>query len=156
GIHIATGSGGGRISAIATLIGFCVSGAGAGALCVATGVVQAPGWIIGQEAKPAKPRADAPVRKPREPARLDASVRAAEVVETATPASTPSPAAPKAPPRKRRDDPSQGTAPRSHESTAIADAPPEAVAEFSLEQSGTETDPTPDLAPAIGGGEFTP
>ncbi len=82
GIHIATGSGGGRISAIATLIGFCVSGAGAGALCVATGVVQAPGWIIEQEAKPAKPRAEAPVRKRREPARLNASVRATELITT--------------------------------------------------------------------------
>jgi RNA polymerase sigma factor (sigma-70 family) len=47
GIHIATAGGGGRISTIATIIGFCVSGAGAGALCVATGVVKAPQFILG-------------------------------------------------------------------------------------------------------------
>src|SRR5688500_9765873 len=48
GAYIATTGGGGRISAIAAVIGFCVSGAGAGALCVATGVVHAPKWILGE------------------------------------------------------------------------------------------------------------
>ena len=89
GIHIATAGGGGRIATIATLIGFCVSGVGAGALCVATGVVHAPGWILHEEAKPAKPRAKPPARKPRKPARLHTSARAAEVAATPTPAPSP-------------------------------------------------------------------
>jgi RNA polymerase sigma factor (sigma-70 family) len=158
GIHIATAGGGGRISALAALIGFCVSGVGAGALCVATGVVQAPSWILHEEAKP---RAEAPVRKRRAPARLEASVRAAESVATATP--TPAPRARPKPrstarPRSRspRRDPSRGTTPSSHESAPISEAPPEAVAEFSMEQSGPSSDPSPDPAPATGGGEFTP
>ena len=56
GVYIATSGGGGRISTIATVIGFCVSSAGAGALCVATGVVEAPRWILGHEARPPAPR----------------------------------------------------------------------------------------------------
>ncbi|MGH2969299.1 MAG: RNA polymerase sigma factor, partial [Solirubrobacteraceae bacterium] len=85
GIHVATASGGGRIATIATLIGFCVSGAGAGALCVATGVIQAPGWILPREqAGPAKPRARTPARKPSTPAHVTATARTSEIVATAT------------------------------------------------------------------------
>jgi RNA polymerase sigma factor (sigma-70 family) len=51
GIHILSTGGGGRISTIAAIIGFCVSGAGAGALCVATGVVKGPEFILGEPPK---------------------------------------------------------------------------------------------------------
>ena len=164
GIHIATAGGGGRISALAAMIGFCVSGVGAGALCVATGVVQAPGWIIRDEAKPAKPpRAKAQPAELREPSRVTASARSTEVVVAVTPQPTPAPTVKREPARRsdagsraRARDPSQGTAPRSHESAPIAEAPPEAVAEFSIEQSAPAADPAPEPAPATGGGEFTP
>jgi len=97
GIHIATAGGGGRISTIAALIGFCVSGAGAGALCVATGVVKAPGWILHEEAGPTpKPRAKAPARRRRAPARPNAGARTLEAAVTATPTQ-----------ERRRDAPSQ-------------------------------------------------
>src|SRR5215218_2977583 len=56
GAYIASTSGGGRIATIATIIGFCVSGAGAGALCVATGIVEAPRWILGEPDRAPAPR----------------------------------------------------------------------------------------------------
>ena len=163
GIHIATTSGGGRIAAVATMIGFCVSGVGAGALCVATGVVHAPGWMLPGQAEPAKPR----VAKPAAPkashdrAKLAASARTTEVIATPTPAATRAPA----PVRKRRPastrrspskDPSQGTTPTSHESAPIAEPEQQSVAEFSIEQSAAAPPRQPDPPPATGGGEFTP
>ena len=66
GAYIAGSTGGGRITTIATIIGFCVSSAGAGALCVATGVVEAPGWIVGMSDRAPAPR---PIAKPRKPER---------------------------------------------------------------------------------------
>ena len=65
GAYIASSTGGGRITTIATIIGFCVSSAGAGALCVATGVVEAPGWIIGQSDRAPAPRPHREAAKPR-------------------------------------------------------------------------------------------
>ena len=117
GVYIATSSGGGRISTIATIIGFCVSGVGAGALCVATGVVEAPRWILGHEARPPLPK---PPKKAtaRAPSRLAASARASEAIATPTPVATPRPArserrVPTRPTATK--DPSQGTTPSSHE-----------------------------------------
>ncbi len=111
GIHIASSSGGGRLATVATLIGFCISGAGAGALCVATGVVNAPGWMLPRQAEPAKPRSKPVARNPSSPskAKLAASVRTTEVVATPTPAPTP----PRATPLRRvaATVPSQGPQP---------------------------------------------
>jgi len=165
GAYIATSTGGGRIATIATVIGFCVSGAGAGALCVATGVVQAPGWISGlaDRAPAPRPRADAkPKRIPRGPAELSASSRATEVVVArATP--TPSPA-PRREPRKSSpkpstsEDPSQGTKPASHESAPISQAAQGSTSEFGAESGGSSSGSTsaPASAPATGGDEFSP
>jgi RNA polymerase sigma factor (sigma-70 family) len=162
--YIATSTGGGRISTIATIIGFCVSSAGAGALCVATGVVEAPGWILGQSDRAPAPRpiAAGKAAKPkhRGPAELTASSRASEVIATQTPRPTPQPT----PERNRRrrptasQDPSQGTKPDSHESPPISKAPPTATTEFGPESTGgaTASSPPPTSAPATGGGEFLP
>ena len=84
GAYIATSGGGGRISTIATIIGFCVSGAGAGALCVATGVVQAPGWILGRPRPPARARREGQAEA-RPGGQLSAAARTTEVVATPTP-----------------------------------------------------------------------
>jgi len=143
----------------------CVSGAGAGALCVATGVVQAPGWILdGSDRAPAPgPAAKAKPgkSKPRGPAELIASSRATEVIATATPAPTPRPA----PERKSRpsrptatQDPSQGTTPTSHENAPISPAPTASAAEFGPESGGAASTGTaaPASAPATGGDEFSP
>ena len=163
GAYIAT-SGGGRISTIAAVIAFCVSGAGAGALCVATGVVQAPGWILGQEARPPAPRPHAkqPAAR-RGPARLSASARSTDAVATATPVAVARPVRPSrrvTRPRARTrtaSDPSQGTTPTSHESAPITPAPRASTSEFAFESSaGSSASQPPASAPATGGGEFTP
>ena len=165
GVHIASAGGGGRVATVATLIGFCIGGAGAGALCVATGVVKAPDWILPSQSKPApKPQAKAEKRRPTRPARLNASTRTTEAVATPTPTPTPRPEASPSKPRRpqtntRRapaNDPSQGTTPTSHESAPIAEAPPQSVAEFSIEQSASSQQRAPDPPPATGGGEFMP
>jgi hypothetical protein len=159
GAYIATTGGGGRLSTIAAIVGLCVSGAGAGALCVATGVVQAPKWILGEPDRAPAPR---PVAKPkpehRPPARLSASSRATELVATPTPA----PAAAPEPTARRRTrrpaaskDPSQGTTPTSHESAPISPPPTATTAEFGPESSAGSSAP-PTSAPATGGGEFLP
>ena len=165
GAYIATSTGGGRIATIATLIGFCVSGAGAGALCVATGVVQAPGWISGlaDRAPAPRPRADAkPKRTPRGPAELSASSRATEVVARATP--TPSPA-PRREPRKSSpkpsasEDPSQGTKPDLPRVRAdLAGRRRARTSEFGAESGGSSSGSSsaPASAPATGGDEFSP
>jgi hypothetical protein len=54
GVHAATTGGGGRITSIATLIGICVSGVGAGTYCVATALLPDPKPAIRSEAKVAK------------------------------------------------------------------------------------------------------
>ena len=165
GAYIATQTGGGRITTIATIIGFCVSGAGAGALCVATGVVQTPGWILdGSDRAPApRPVAKSKPRepKPRGPAELTASSRATEVIATPTPAPVPR-RTPRRKPQPSRpsasQDPSQGTAPTSHESAPISRAPQGSTAEFGPESGGaTSAGSTPSAsAPVTGGGEFLP
>jgi hypothetical protein len=158
GAYIATSGGGGRIATIATLIGFCVGGAGAGALCVATGVVEAPGWILGRPDRPPAPRPTAAKAKPkpfkRAPAQLSAASRASEIVPTPTPAPRARPRRSPAPDAAK--DPSQGTAPRSHESPPISQAPQGTTAEFGPESAGGASSSPPASPPVTGGGEFLP
>jgi RNA polymerase sigma factor (sigma-70 family) len=161
GAYIATSTGGGRISTIATIIGFCVSSAGAGALCVATGVVEAPKWILGQPDRAPAPRpiSGKAKAKPRPPARLTASSRATEVIATPKPTATPRPPVTRKPRRRpnAEQDPSQGTKPSSHESSPISEAPRATTSEFGPESSGGSTASSPPAsAPATGGGEFLP
>ncbi|HET9040405.1 MAG TPA: sigma-70 family RNA polymerase sigma factor [Gemmatimonadales bacterium] len=158
--YIATSTGGGRISTIATIIGFCLSGAGAGALCVATGVVQTPGWILGPSDRAPAPRpTGAGKPKPRGPAELTASARTTEVIATPTPRPTPSPTPSRKPHRPTAaQDPSQGTEPTSHENPPISRPPPAITTEFGPESSGgsTASQPPPTTAPVTGGDEFSP
>jgi hypothetical protein len=51
-VHAATSGGGGRVSAVAALIGICVSGVGAGTYCVATALLPDPKPGVRVEAKP--------------------------------------------------------------------------------------------------------
>ena len=165
GVYIATSGGGGRISTIATIIGFCVSGAGAGALCVATGVVEAPGWILGRRGAPARARGrrEADGERRAAPPRRSASSRTTEVVATSTPT----------PDRPRRcassaaqvhadppasEDPSQGTTPTSHESAPISQAAHGLHERVRLRVLGGSSIERRHAAsaPATGGGEFTP
>jgi hypothetical protein len=161
GAYIATSGGGGRLSTIAAIIGFCVSGAGAGALCVATGVVQTPKWILGEPDRAPAPGPVAKAKpKPRARARVTASSRTTELVPTPTPVPTLGPE-PQRRTRKRAapdasKDPSQGTRATSHESAPISGAPAGTTAEFGPgPATDASTSPTAP-APATGGGEFLP
>ena len=161
GVQLAAMGGGGRIATVATIVGFCVSGVGAGALCVATGVVEAPQWLFHREARPARPPRAAAVHAPR-PAHTEVTrtERVAELLRTPTPTPAPSRAGRRRPVaaahRSPSQDPSQGTAPTSHESPPIADPSRSTSPDFSIERSGSPTSTTGDPAPATGGGEFAP
>ena len=65
--QIAAGSGGGRVATIGAVIGLCLSGLGAGTVCVVTGVVQNP-FVNERRSSPSKePRKlpDANARRPK-------------------------------------------------------------------------------------------
>lgn len=162
GIQLAGAGGGGRTGGIAALIGFCLSGVGAGTYCVATLVLPAepPPTPVVRKAedrpKRTEPRAASAPRQER-PVEL-VSARQAVVAASRTP--TP------APRRTKRTSSSRsvsgGTGPTSHE----APLPPLPVAqgrqEFGFESSapagggGSARRQTPAAAPATGGGEFSP
>ena len=132
GVYIATSGGGGRISTIATMIGFCVSGAGAGALCVATGVVEAPRWILGQEARPPAPRPAATHNHHRRPRTHQAQTQAVEVPTQRPVSDPPSAVTPRAAtPRRRR-----------HESLAVTKVETQ-DREFGFESQPPQQTPTP-------------
>ncbi len=161
GVYIATSSGGGRISTIATIIGFCVSGAGAGALCVATGIVEAPRWILDHEARPHAPGPARTTARKHDSSRVSAAARTTEVTATFTPTPILRPVRVTAPRKSTHSpastDPSQGTTPTSHENAPISQAARASTSEFGFESSGSSsTSSPPASAPATGGGEFTP
>ena len=80
GMQYTASGGGGRIGPAATLIGLCLSGAGAGAACVMTGALPAPPIISHFESKPAR---EPPKKK------QPAAVAKAKPRPTAEPISTP-------------------------------------------------------------------
>jgi hypothetical protein len=140
GMHAATSGGGGRVSAIAALIGICVSGVGAGTYCVATALLPDPKPAIRAEAKPsAKRKAAAERAAKRLPSRVS---------RAATP--TPTPAPTRAPRRVR-------TKPASASHTQAPISPAQAgTQDFSFEQSAAPGPVTPAAAPSTGGSEFEP
>ena len=158
--HISTLGGGGRLGALAATIGFCVSGIGAGALCVATGVVtrrasSSPDQRGAGQARAQPRRARSADRTPQ--AHLPATVRFAEAkrnrdADARRRAPRPAPATPKRPPASV--DPSQGTGrpptspPRS---PSLVELGPRV-----LPRAAVTTIQSPAYAPATGGGEFTP
>jgi RNA polymerase sigma factor (sigma-70 family) len=162
GIHIASTGGGGRLATVATIIGFCFSSVGVGALCVATGVVEAPRWILHREVRPAPPPRSHPHARTRTGhTEVTRTPRVTELLRTPTPTPEPLKPAARRPSsrgshRSASTDPSQGTAPDSHESAPIADTSRSSTPDFSIEQSGSNPSSTGDPAPATGGGEFTP
>jgi hypothetical protein len=71
GVQLASTSGGGRTAAVATAIGFCISGVGAGTYCAATALLPDPPPRKEQRAEHARrggpPRSPAPEHPPRRP-----------------------------------------------------------------------------------------
>ncbi len=133
GMQYAASGGGGRIGPAATLIGLCLSGAGAGAACVMTGALPAPPIISHFESKPApappkrkqpvavakaKPRATAePISTPH------ATYTAAAATATATPAPRKEVEVPRHAARRRRPATAPVRAPASSASKAPAARP---------------------------------
>jgi hypothetical protein len=155
GIQIAAGSGGGRVATLGAIVGFCLSGIGAGTVCVVTGVVPDPFDLL--RPHPVH-RAARHAPSPPSLGRELASVRA-------QPRATPTPSAGRRPSHHRRErsrpapqaDPAQGTTPTSHRHAPISPAPPAAPTEFAAAPAaGAGTQPPPAAAPATGGEEFGP
>ena len=174
GIHIAATSGGGRAATIGTILGLCLSGIGAGTVCVVTGVMHAPFGLLDQrhgavvrehplvgavgKARPARTLAadtsplhvaPTPTPTPRPPTRRHASTtQRSHPVATATPSPAPPASA----------DPAQGTTPTSQEHAPVSPAPsqPSATEFAAAPSSGTGTSSSAAAAPATGGEEFSP
>jgi RNA polymerase sigma factor (sigma-70 family) len=152
----ASAGGGGRIATVGAVIGLCLSGVGAGTVCIVSGIVENP------FAPPHRPAHTAPRARPQVVATPLPASRQPAVRPAATPApmATPRPAA-----RKRDDDRrvgarSGGTAsatdPTAHEQPPAAPAPTGATQDFSPETIAPAAPAAPAQAPTTGGGEFTP
>jgi RNA polymerase sigma factor (sigma-70 family) len=164
GVQLAASGGGGRLATVAAVLGLCLSGAGVGTVCVVSGLVSDPLGLFerpGHAAPPARTRVAATPSPTPTPTPTPVPVRAARAHPTPTP--SPTPAKPRArrraakrtaPPPGR--DPSQGTAPTSHESAPISPAPASASGNETFTPEVPQATPKPAAAPATGGSEFTP
>jgi hypothetical protein len=173
-IHIAATSGGGRAATIGTILGLCLSGIGAGTVCVVTGVMHAPfglldqrhgavvrkhpqTQVVGKAAAGRTLAADtsalhvAPTPTPTPPPRMHRRVSATKRVHPV--ANTTQSAVPTA-----SSDPAQGTTPTSQEHAPVSPAPSQpSTTEFAAApSSGTGTSAPAAAAPATGGEEFSP
>jgi RNA polymerase sigma factor (sigma-70 family) len=145
----ASAGGGGRIATVGAVVGLCLSGLGAGTVCVVSGVIDNPFAPERHErvvVRPAPKSADrpAPRRRPNPPT----------VVATLTP----DPSAPKGTARRgerHRSSPAN-TTPTSHEQTPVSAAPADATQDFSPDTMAPAAPAAPAAAPATGGGEFAP
>jgi RNA polymerase sigma factor (sigma-70 family) len=167
GVHIATSSGGGRITGVAALLGLCISSVGAGTVCVVTGILPDPTGIVRESREKPRPRVKRDRTPPPSTPALAVERPIVRIVPTPTPtptaAPTPRPSASSRPRRERRPpprrDPAQGTQPDSHENPPISPPPADAAAAgnqetFTPEAASGSGPPAP--APATGGGEFIP
>jgi hypothetical protein len=162
GIQIAAASGGGRVAALGAIVGLCLSGVGAGTVCLVRGISPL-GWLS-PDPKPAHVRraapavATAPVRaKPR----VSAPPKPAGFRTPSPPAQSPrapSRAPSRSKPRRTATaDPSQGQRPTSQQYAPISPTPRAAASEFAAAPAGgTDTAAAPAAAPVTGGGEFGP
>ncbi len=158
GVHVATANGGGRIATIAAVLGFCLSGAGVGTVCVVSGLVPSPLDLIGNDPPgQSTPRARASAKpRPVQPTATPTLIRATPpATATATPAPKPRRSA-----RRQRSatgrDPSQGTTPTSQEKTPISEAPTDSPGQDTFTPEAPQAAPPPTQAPATGGSEFAP
>jgi hypothetical protein len=149
--QLASSAGGaGRIATLGAIVGLCLSGLGAGTVCVVTGVIESP-FLRGPEERPSIVRR-APTPKPRPAPRRLAQPIIVAPAPTATRA--PQQAAVTHPPKRRPA--RRTTTPRDHEQAPAIPAPTGATKDFAFEQAAPATQPVPAQAPANGGGEFAP
>jgi len=147
--QLAAGAGGGgRIATIGAVVGLCLSGLGAGTVCLVTGVIDSPFTLKANE-RPVVAR-DEPKPKPE---RRPRPARPLSVAPAPTARPEPRPVAIRRAPRR---EPAPRPAPRAHEQPPAAPAPAGATKDFAFEQEAPVTQPVPARAPANGGGEFAP
>jgi RNA polymerase sigma factor (sigma-70 family) len=136
GMH-ASATGGGRAASIAAILGFCVSGAGAGTYCVITALRPDPQPIVRTETTPKRTTVE--------------HSKLARVQAPQTPSLAREPAR-----RAKQTNSNRGTkAPSNHEQAPTSPAPAGSK-EFSFEQSARLAALEPAAAPTTGGGEFAP
>jgi RNA polymerase sigma factor (sigma-70 family) len=157
GIQIAASSGSGRVAALGAIAGLCLSGVGAGTVCVVRGVIDPLDLFhVRPHATPvhhARPAATPPPSPPRAAATPVATVAPIALRPTATPVATRTPHPPAR--RSRSHDPSQGHTATSQEHAPIS--PTGTTTEFAAAPAaGTGTTAAAAPAPPTGGGEFTP
>jgi RNA polymerase sigma factor (sigma-70 family) len=153
--QLAAGAGGGgRIATIGAIVGLCLSGLGAGTVCVVSGVIDNP-FTPPQKRERAEQAPRIPPHRRETPTRAP---KPAAPLPTATPAPvaerTPAPREPRrAAPRREK----QATVtPSSHEAAVPAAAPTGTTQDFAFEQVAPSAPPSPAPAPLTGGGEFAP
>jgi hypothetical protein len=160
GIQLAATSGGGRsAAAVGAIVGLCLSGVGAGTVCVVSGVVPE---LFRAHPKPAA-RLHAHQRTVKQPSAPSLASELAAARPTPTPAPLRTIAGGRTVTRHRQErpsparDPAQGHAPSSQEHAPISPAAPTATTEFAASAaSGSGTSAPPAHAPATGGDEFGP
>ncbi len=153
--QIIAGTGGGRIASIGAVIGLCLSGFGAGTVCVLTGVVQNP-FPLG-DSKQAQVRAEPkPKREAKEKAAPEPRRRPQPPAPTAT--ATPAAQAPRADAMPDRESPAANspTKPATHERPPATPAASGATQDFTFEETAPAATAAPASAPSNGGGEFAP
>jgi len=158
-VQIASTSGGGRATGVAALIGFCLSGVGAGTYCVATLVLPA------EPAKPVERKAEErPDRRAVSRPKQEPPAQLISVAARATPVPTPRPA--RRTPRRTGSSSDGRSRSNGSGTTPGWEAPPASPApegqqEFSFESSAASSgagssQAAPAAAPTTGGGEFSP
>jgi RNA polymerase sigma factor (sigma-70 family) len=89
GIHIATTTGGGRIATLGALIGMCLSGVGAGTVCVVTGLLEDPFGIVEHHPRPAQTHRAPPAARQHASSHAPTPIAAELLSVRATPTPTP-------------------------------------------------------------------
>ncbi len=149
GAQIAAGTGGGRVATVGAVIGLCLSGLGAGTVCVVTGVLQNPFAPEPAERTVAQPKPKVSAKARRDP-------QPPAPVITATPLPSAAEADARPPPKRSAPARKRATTPKAHERAEPAPAPPGATQDFTFEQTAPAAPSTPASAPTNGGGEFAP
>jgi hypothetical protein len=131
GIQIAAASGGGRVATLGAIVGLCLSGVGAGTVCVVRGVSPL-GWLHPEHKAPLRVHHAKPSRTPT-PVRAAASISAPpKFAAVARVSATPTPQAS----RPRAAAPKRHTAAQGVDATTRG-ASEQAESEFGFEQSSS-------------------
>jgi RNA polymerase sigma factor (sigma-70 family) len=161
--QIGTGTGGGRIATVGAIVGFCLSGIGAGTVCVVTGVIELPPLSPPKSAPAPKKHAEQkPTPEPRKSPSREPK-RPLPIAATPTPTAEPKPKPQRRESNRDRERTRNPTTSSpdpavAHETPAPVPVEDSAPPEFTFEQPvpTQSQSTTPAAAPETGGGEFAP